>query len=250
MITPLEDEGEVKTYFVKCVLTKSTQFQQNLKPWDTNMKGEIVSRLYDRERILNHAAALQLISSKTTIPVPKLIGSGENPDGTAWIETERTHGGVWLDLVGQKCRLPPDRQTHITTDDGECDECGRIARANAIRFIQNEVLPQLNALRSDTTGLNDVVIPPLWIMDYDPATYWPPKTAADGSEQYVFCHGNLHAHSILMHAETLHVMKIVDWDNAGYFPAEFQALWTVKRPDYEELFTNKERCKELSGLMA
>ncbi|KAK4033134.1 hypothetical protein C8A01DRAFT_40421 [Parachaetomium inaequale] len=248
MVTALEKEGEIQTFFVKCVLTKSTQFQQNVKPWDTNIKGEIISRLYDKERILNQAAAFQLISSKTTIPVPKLIGSGENPDGTAWIETERTHGGVWLDLVGNRCRMPPGKQKHTDTNDGECDECARIARANASRFIQNEVLPQLNSLCSDTTGLNGVVIPPLWIMDYDPETYWPPKKAGP-SQQYVFCHGNLHAHSILMHAETLHVMKIVDWDNAGYFPAEFQALWTVRRPDYEELFTNKEGCKELSGLM-
>jgi hypothetical protein len=51
-----------------------------------------------------------------------------------------------------------------------------------------------------------------------------------------------------MHAETLHVMKVVDWDNAGFFPAEFQR-WTVRRPDYNELFTNTERCKELTDLM-
>jgi hypothetical protein len=250
MVPALEKEGEIKTPFVKCVFTKFAQFQENLEPWATNAKRETISRFYDRERILNHATALQLISSKTTIPVPKLIGSGENPDGTAWIETERTHGGVWLDHVGQECRLPPGKQTHITTDNGECDECADIARANASRFILREVLPQLNSLRSNTTGLNDVVVPPLWIMDYDPETYWPPKTAADGSEPYVFCHGNLHAHSILMHAESLHVMKIVDWDNAGYFPSEFQAFATVTRPGYEELFTNKERCKELSDLMA
>lgn len=83
-------------------------------------------------------------------------------------------------------------------------------------------------------------------MDYDGNTSWPPKT---GPEQaYVFCHGNLHAHSILMHAETLHVMKVMDWDNAGFFPAEFQR-WTVRRSDYKELFTNADRCKELADLM-
>jgi hypothetical protein len=209
------------------------------------MNGELISRLYDKERMLNHAAALQLISSKTAIPVPKLLGSGENPDGTAWLETERTHGGIWLDLVGETCRMPPGKKH---TDDGECEECARIAEANASRYIRDEILPQLNSLRSDTTGLNGVVIPPLWIMDYDPETYWPPKKAAAGEEEYVFCHGNLHAHSILMHAETLHVMKVVDWDNAGFFPKEFQR-WTVRRPDYNELFTNTARCKELGDLM-
>ncbi len=237
-----EKEGEIRTSFETCITTKSAEFRVNVNPWATNMKGELISRLYGKERMVNHATALQLISNKTAIPVPKLIGSGENPDGTAWLETERTHGGIWLDLVGETCRMPPGKK-HT---EGECEECARIAETNASRYIQDELLPQLNSLRSDTTGLNGVVIPPLWIMDCDPKTSWPPNT--DPEQEYVFCHGNLHAHSILMHAETLHVMKIVDWDNAGFFPAEFQR-WTVRRPDYEELFTNTERCKELAGLM-
>ncbi|KAK3905142.1 hypothetical protein C8A05DRAFT_31017, partial [Staphylotrichum tortipilum] len=108
--------------------------------------------------------------------------------------------------------------------DAQC-ECELIAMANASRYIQDEILPQLNWLRSDTTGLNGTVIPSLWIMDYDPKTHWLPKKAASGEQEYVFCHGNLHAHSILMHAETLHVMKIVDWDNAGFLRKEFQ-LWS------------------------
>ena len=236
-----EKEGEIRSSFETRATTKSVEFRVNVKPWATNTEGELISRLYNKERMLNHAAALQLISTKTAIPVPKLIGSGENPDGTAWLETERTHGGIWLDLVGETCRMPPSKQ-HT---EGECEECAQTAQANASRYIQNEILPQLNALRSDTTGLNGVVIPPLWIMDYDPETFWTPKT--DLEQKYVFCHGNLHAHSILMHAETLHVMKVVDWDNAGFFPAEFQH-WTVTRLGYE-MFTNTERCKEFARLM-
>ncbi len=241
-----ETEGEIRTHFVAVTTTKTTQHTTNIKPWTTNHDGKPVTRLHDKERILTHAAALQLISKKTTIPVPKLLGFGENPDGTAWIETERvTHGGIWLDLVQHWCRMPEGKK-HV---DGasECPECEQIAFANARRFVQDEVLPQLNSLRSDTTGLNGIVIPPLWIMDYDPETRWEPKKAAPG-EEYVFCHGNLHAHSILMHAETLHVMKIVDWDNAGFLPEEFQ-LWTVERPKYEELFTDRERCKRLADMM-
>jgi hypothetical protein len=116
--------------------------------------------------------------------------------------------------------------------DGECQECARIARTNARRFIQHEVLPQLNSLRSDTTGLNGVVIPPLWMMDHNPGTYWPPKKAESGEQKYVFCHGDLHAYSILMHVETLHVMKVVDCGNAGYFHPEFQ-VYSVRRRHYD-----------------
>ncbi|KAG7288327.1 hypothetical protein NEMBOFW57_007858 [Staphylotrichum longicolle] len=241
-----EKEGEIRSPFVALTTTKSALHTTNIKPWSKDRQGKLISRLHDKERILTHAAALQIISKRTSIPVPKLLGFGENPDGTAWIEVERTHGGIWLDLVGEECRMPPGKQ-HIA-DGGECDECARIAETNASRYIRDEILPQLHSLRSDTTGLEGIVIPPLWIMDYDPKTSWQPKKAPSGKEEYVFCHGNLHAHSILMHAETLHVMKVVDWDNAGYFPQEFQR-WTVQRGDYEELFENKERCKELSNLM-
>jgi hypothetical protein len=241
-----EKEGESLTTFYNLITTKSAQLKHSVKPWQKTTNGELASRLYDKERILNYAAALQLISKKTTIPVPRLISFGENDDGTAWIETERTHGGVWLDVVRDQCRMPAGKK-HVD-DGGECDECDGIARANACRFIAQEVVPQLNSLTSDTTGLDGVVIPPLWVMFHDKTAYWPPKKSTSGQPEYIFCHGNLHGHSILMHAETLHVLKIVDWDEAGYFPPEFQ-VWSVERADYEALYENEEQRKRLTELM-
>ncbi|KAG7284789.1 hypothetical protein NEMBOFW57_009401 [Staphylotrichum longicolle] len=241
-----EKEGESLTTFYNLITTKSVQLKQSVKPWMKTHNGELASRLYNKERILNYAAALQLISKRTTIPVPKLIDFGENDDGTAWIETERTHGGVWLDVVRDQCRMPPGKK-HV--DDGnECDECDRIARANARRFITQEVIPQLNSLTSDTTGLDGLVIPPLWVMFHDKTAFWPPKRSTSGQQEYVFCHGNLHGHSMLMHAETLHVLKIVDWEDAGYFPPEFQ-VWSVERKDYEALYEDEEQRKRLTELM-
>ncbi len=145
VINYIEKEGESLTAFENQITTKSAMYRVNVKPWSTNMKGELISRLYNKERMLNHAAALQLIAKKTAIPVPKLIGSGENPDGTAWLEIECTHGGIWLDVVGAMCRMPPGKK-HT---DGECEECARIAEANASRYIQDEILPatQLASVR-------------------------------------------------------------------------------------------------------
>jgi hypothetical protein len=241
-----EKEGEVLTTYYNLITTKSAQLKHSVKPWQETFNNKLASRLYDKERILNYAAALQLISKKTTIPVPKLINFGENDDGTAWIEYERTHGGVWLDVVRDQCRMPPGKK-HVS-DGGECDECDRIARENARRFIADEVVPQLNLLTSDTTGLNGMVIPPLWVMHHDEKAYWPPKKSESGKEKYVFCHGNLHGHVMLMHAETLHVMKIFDWEDAGYFPPEFQ-VWSVHRKDYEALYEDEEHRKRLTELM-
>jgi hypothetical protein len=52
-----------------------------------------------------------------------------------------------------------------------------------------------------------------------------------------------------VHAETLQVLKIVDWDEAGYFPPEFQ-VWSVERAGYEALYENEEQRKRLTGLMS
>ena len=241
-----EKEGESLTPFYNLITTKSAWLKHSVKPWlKTGTEAELASRPYNTERILHYAAALQLVSSKTTIPVPRLIDFGKNDDGTAWIELERPRG-VWLDVVRDQCRMPAGKK-HVA-DGGECDECDRIARANARRFIAEEVVPQLNSLTSDTTGLDGVVIPPLWVQFHNKTANWPSKKSASGRQEYVFCHGNLHAHSIMVHAETLHVLKIVDWEDAGYFPPEFQ-LWSVERRDYEDLYENDEQRKRLTALM-
>ncbi|KAK4120146.1 hypothetical protein N657DRAFT_636826 [Parathielavia appendiculata] len=187
-----EKEGEVLAPSYKLIKSKTVELNQIVKPWFNNGKGEVVGRRYDKERMLNNAAALQHISKRTTIPVPRLIGFGVNADGTAWIEMERR---------------VPDADRQEARRRGECAECDRIAKANARRFVTDEVLPQLRSLISDTGGLNVVVIPPL----------------------------------IMMHADTLHVLKIVDWENGGYFPPKFLNVWSLERSDYEEYYANGER---------
>ncbi|EAQ84803.1 predicted protein [Chaetomium globosum CBS 148.51] len=177
-----EKEGESLTPFYNLITTKTTQLKQSVHPWSPAPNGQLTSRPHNASRILNAAAALRLISAKTTIPVPRLLGSGTNPDGNAWLETERAPHGVWLDVVRDRCRMPPGKR-HVAADDsGECDECDRIARANARRFVADEVLPQLNALTSDVTGLGGRVIPPLWVAFHEGDPGWVPKKMEGGEE--------------------------------------------------------------------
>ncbi|KAH6617148.1 hypothetical protein F5144DRAFT_585590 [Chaetomium tenue] len=241
-----EKEGSSLTPFYNLITTKTTHLKQSVHPWSKTHNNKLASRVYNTERILNAATALHLISTRTTIPVPRLLSSDTNPDGNAWLETERTPNGLWLDVVRDRCRMPAGKQ-HVA-EGSECDECDRIARANARRFVTDEVLPQLNGLRSDVTGLGGRVIPPLWVTFHEEEPGWVPKRVEEGVEGYVFCHGNLHAHSILVHAETLHVLQIVDWEEAGYFPKEFQ-VWSVTREEYEALYEDEEHRKRLTALM-
>ena len=53
----------------------------------------------------------------------------------------------------------------------------------------------------------------------------------------------------MVHPETLHVMKIVDWEDAGYFPEEFLGVWSVERREHERLYEDGERRERLARLM-
>lgn len=58
------------------------------------------------ERFANGAAALNLISTHTTIPVPRLKGWGRDHNGLCFFETERVLGSVRCDQTGDQCRMP------------------------------------------------------------------------------------------------------------------------------------------------
>ena len=63
-------------------------------------------------------------------------------------------------------------------------------------------------------------MPPSWLLDSHPP--WkgkgPWKTHQLEKAEYVFQHGDLAAHNILMDHQTLKVVALIDWEFAGYFP--------------------------------
>lgn len=228
-----------------CYITKKTTFiKRELAAYEQKRRqdGTTITRPWVEERLKNEALALQLIGEKTTIPVPKFIGVGRNADDLAYLETERV-SGIILEKIEEQCRMPKGKR-HVI--EGDCKTCGSIAKENAQKFITVEVLPQLKELRSTTVGLNGFVLPPPWILEHDERENWKPKTT--NSASYVFCHGDLAAHNIMVDPETLKVVSIFDWEHAGYFPQEFQ-VWSVDRQDYWDYFRNKKKLEELVALI-
>jgi serine/threonine protein kinase len=202
----------------------------------------ITPRKWDEERFHNEVAALRLVADNTTIPVPRVISAGKDENGMPYLETEYIEGVVLWGIEDQ-CWMP-DGERHV--EEGACETCGGIARANAERFITQDVLPQLSKLRSTTTGLNGFAIPPPWVLEYDQRQQWKPKTSDSAS--YVFCHGDLAAHNIMIDPKTLQVVCIFDWEHAGYFPPEFQ-VWFPDRESYHGYFRDKKRITKLVGLI-
>lgn len=161
---------------------------------------------------------MQLVSQKTTIPVPKLLFDGTLPDGRRYLVTEFIQG-VRLDEFSTQCCSKPEGQKH--TEDGPCLTCSDHAYSNAVSFIRDDVLPQLDKIKSQERGLDGFVMPPSWLAP-DAQPPWKGKknwkTLPLHESRYVLQHGDLAAHNLIMDPQTLQVRALIDWEYAGYFP--------------------------------
>lgn len=153
--------------------------------------------------------------------------------------------------AGAACLMTPARDGHAGS--GPCQQCRAIAMSNMDRFTSEMLYPALEGLRSSETGLNGTVIPPPWIAEKDRRQHWPIKTSdmTPGEERppFVFCHGDLSYHNILVDPDTLEVKWLLDWECAGFFPDKFLRVFSPTRADYVRLFTNDERRKHFVNLL-
>lgn len=185
-------------------------------------EGGISGTKWSAKRIQREARVLQLVAEKTTIPVPRFLEEGFDAQKRYYVTMERIDG-VSLDSIGDKCRQNVYTIGHATT--GKCLACQEMADSNADTYIRTKVLPQLQSLTSNHTGLGGFLVPPPRIVEtQEHVDYWPVKTS--NSPIYSFVHGDLARHNIRMCSETLEVTHIYDWEQAGYLPAEMEReLW-------------------------
>ncbi|CAG8976840.1 hypothetical protein HYALB_00009105 [Hymenoscyphus albidus] len=174
-------------------------------------------RSWNHERITNEAKALELVS-QTKIPVPKLLDYGEYSDGRRYLVTEFISGVRLKEFLHRGCSMATG-QKH--TDSTPCETCLNQAYLNALQFIEKTVFPELAKLTSQERGIDGFVMHPQWLSpDTEPPwkgkESW--KTLPLEKSSYVFQHGDLGAHNIMMNPETLQPIVLFDWEYAGYFP--------------------------------
>ncbi|KAL8701651.1 MAG: hypothetical protein Q9201_004783 [Fulgogasparrea decipioides] len=198
------------------------------------------TRHWKTERIVNEARALKLLAEQTRIPIPRLIQCGQNPDGSMFLEMSR-EDGIPLSEVDEECRKPGGVRHN---SGGKCNACMDIAKANAAHFIRTILHPELAKLRSNTTGLNGFVLPPAWILEYDIRSQWDSKTSS--KEEFIFIHGDLGPDNLFMDPSTLTVKCVIDWENSGYFPQQFQK-WAVDYTAYHALYMDHLTISALVG---
>ncbi|KAI1925273.1 hypothetical protein LOZ12_002875 [Ophidiomyces ophidiicola] len=166
--------------------------------------GASVYPYWASERLLNEAATLAFIAEKTTIPVPKarLYYS----EGMLHLESIRITSGVMLDTITDH-RQP-----------------AAIAAVDA--QMQQTILPQLHAFRRNNIGslAGLPVFPPSRVHSMDRRSW---KRITANANDFVLCHNDLSPRNILVNpSDNYHIVGIIDWEYAGFFPADFELpLW-------------------------
>lgn len=198
------------------------------------------------QRLRKEARALNFIAQNTDIPVPKVLEHGYDDEGRYYVTMERMTDIVKLSEVGEKCRLPPGSQ-HVAS--GWCEACQVLANRNADRFIRTRVIPQLRRFWSAETGFEGFVLPPLRIEETTDQPSWAPKTSPSRKNRLM--HGDLAQHNVNVHASTLEVKFIYDWEGCGYFPPQMNLeLWRMNRREYGMLLRDEELIKAEVALLA
>lgn len=218
MATKYPDEVTLARSEVKYYNFTSTSFIKREIPTekrDMDRFGKPITQRWLHERFIHEAAALNLLRSRTTIPVPRVISCGKDEHGLSYLETELVPDSVRCDMAGDECRMP---ELHLVSV--ECEKCRGIARQNADKFVRETVLPQLRTLKSNTTGLSGFVIPPGWVIESDEREAWQSRKSEEAD--FVFCHNDLTAYNILLNWRTLEVIALIHLEHSGYFPAEIQ----------------------------
>ncbi|KAL5319316.1 hypothetical protein ACEPPN_012367 [Leptodophora sp. 'Broadleaf-Isolate-01'] len=211
-----------------------------------NIYGVDTSKKWASQRIMNECAALEFIRENTTIPVPRVIETGESEDGM-YLTVERVEG-IELGEIGKQCRqLPIYGYLLDGHQKKDCGACQAVANENAANFIRETMLPQLAALRSSVSGFNGVVIPPPWVTEHDRRADWIPKVL--DQPVFVFCHGDLGPQNLMCDLKTLEIRWVIDWENAGFFEEEFLHLWAVDSNSYDEMYGNKDQLATLIAFL-
>lgn len=148
--------------------------------------------------------------------MPKLLGHGVHPDGRQYLVTEFIEGITLNQLSQLQCSFLGEQHYGSSSP---CKTCLEQASSNALDFIQEIVLPQLAQLKSRQRGLEGFVMPPQWLAaDIRPGWKghrW--ETLPLDEAKYVFQHGDLAPHNIMIDPQTLQVKALIDWEYAGYF---------------------------------
>lgn len=151
--------------------------------------GQALVPLFVKDRLRNEAACMKYVKEKTSIPVPEVLDAYEE-NGTYFLWTEYIDGIEMSDLT-------VDERTQIIPQ-------------------VRDIVADLQKLRSRRSGGPTGLLCPPYIVPSHQSSKW--RHSSSSEEEYVFCHGDLAQHNILVNHATLEIAAIIDWEFGGFFP--------------------------------
>lgn len=184
------------------------------------------------ERLRNRAAIGDFLRARTSIPVP--VSRIETQDGgRVCLKTERiTNGIALLDFLLTKGNRPKRE----------------LAVRAVKKQLQDDIVPQLQALRSNTTGSVDPEIPffpPFFVFGKD-RRQW--NRVVSEKQEFVLCHTAFDEQNIYIDPTTFKITAIDGWDCAGYFPSYFEHPLLTIETGADPFPEAQERALALFGL--
>ncbi|KDR72724.1 hypothetical protein GALMADRAFT_252940 [Galerina marginata CBS 339.88] len=200
-VTPEKKYYEFDDIFIKRSLAPSEYrlYYINKKPFP------VIPRMCP-ERMKNEVAAIRYIQSNTNIPTPNIRCTFED-NGRFYIITDIVPGVTLADL-------PDDK------------------KAGVIKEVEG-YMAQMHAIKSKVMGgiSGDNVLPYRCVKDFSPdecSKILDLKFRESDTAEFVLCHNDLSQHNIIVDEKTLEVKAILDWEYAGFYPAEFDGKFYLR----------------------
>ncbi|KDR80937.1 hypothetical protein GALMADRAFT_136015 [Galerina marginata CBS 339.88] len=192
-----------KKYYEFLDPNSSVFVKRNLTPSEylVSYYGNLVLPIMCPERMKNEIAAIRYIQSNTTIPTPNIRCAFED-HGRFYIITDMVPGLTMAEI-------PDDK------------------KAAVIKELEGYV-DQMHAIKSNKMGgfCGDVVYP------YRVAVALPHdqdlKFRDADTPEFVLCHNDLSQHNVMVDEKTFKVNAILDWEYAGFYPAEFDGAFYLR----------------------
>ncbi|KAG6860412.1 hypothetical protein C0995_011483 [Termitomyces sp. Mi166 len=198
-----------------------TYVKRSLSPSEyvVNILGKVVRPHFVKERLQNEVAAIAFLKANTTIPLPNVRCAFED-HGRYYIIMDTVPG---IEMV----EVPLAEQGPILEELAGYRE--------QLRSLKSKVMGGLAGHACLPYRLHSCV-------PFDEVF----KFREAETPEFVFIHGDLAQHNIIVDEKTHKINAIIDWEYAGYYPPEFEgAFWLRPGPsgalegeedDVEKLF--------------
>lgn len=166
--------------------------------------------------------SLRFITKNTNIPVPKLYGCFED-DGAVYLITEYIDGVNMADLTPEQRKVVEvELEGYIATLRSLKSEVWGGPSGHVSFSTLGPPFPPFPPFPA-FTNMYTKVIPPYRVLQHPVRVKWAMKPRE--VKDLVFCHNDLSTYNVIVDPETLKVKAVIDWEYAGFYPQDFEAMF-------------------------